>query len=188
MANSLSQELRTNPRLRVGLWAILAILLGYGLLLIHDYRQQLQADYLSELTRLGRLRGVVNETEWPARAAAAHQQLLPLQQKLWRAETKGLAQANLQAWLDKEVKTAALSKPRLRVDEAFSLPEPAGLWRVSAQVDGDFQASALEALLAVLMSHPQWIIIERLDIYQLNRVPKFTLVMTTYFQAPSAAP
>jgi hypothetical protein len=180
------QELRTNVRLRLGLWLIAAIVGFYGILALDDYRQKLMKDYQSQANHLMQLQSVINETQWQARVEQIRALKVPLEEKLWKATSKGLAQANLQTWLDTQAKTAKLEIHRLTVEEPIETKEKPVLWQISAQMDGVFVSSGFENLLLAISQHPQWVIVERLDI-QAPPNGRFTLVVTVYFQALSEA-
>lgn len=179
------QELRTNVRLRLGLWLIAAILGLYGILIMDDYRQKLITDYQNQATRFMQLQSVINETQWETRVEQLRALKIPLEEKLWKATSKGLAQANLQTWLDIQAKAAKLEIYRLTVEEPIETSEKPALWQISAQMDGVFVSQGVETLLQLFSQHSQWVIVERLDI-QAPPNGRFTLVVTVYFQAPGA--
>jgi hypothetical protein len=179
------QELRTNVRLRLGLWLIAAIIGLYGILTLDDYRKKLIKDYQSQSNHFMQLQSVINETQWGARVEQIRALKIPLEEKLWKATSKGLAQANLQTWLDMQAKAAKLEIHRLTVEEPIETKEKPALWQVSAQMDGVFVSQGLETLLQIFSQHSQWVIIDRLDI-QAPPNGRFTLVVTVYFQVPAA--
>jgi hypothetical protein len=179
------QELRTNLRLRLGLWLIIAIVGFYGILTLDDYRKKLVKDYQSQANYFLQLQSVINETQWSTRVEQIRALKVPLEDKLWKATSKGLAQANLQTWLDAQAKAAKLEIHRLTVEEPVETKEKPTLWQVSAQMDGVFVSQGLEALLLILYQYSQWVIVERLDI-QTPPNGRFTLVVTVYFQVPVA--
>lgn len=180
------QELKTNVRLRLGLWLIAAIIGLYGILALDDYRKKLVKDYQSQANHFMQLQGVINETQWGARVEQIRALKIPLEEKLWKATSKGLAQANLQTWLDMQAKAAKLEIHRLNVEEPIETKEKPVLWQVSAQIDGVFVSQGLETLLQTFSQHNQWVIIDRLDI-QAPPNGRFTLVVTVYFQVPAAS-
>jgi len=179
---ALREELRQNPRLRFGLILIACILLGYGLLLLHDQQAELQAQYQQHANKLQKLQKLTQQTQWQARADLATNQRLQLEQHLWIAESPGLAQADFQSWLDKAIKKAKIKRTNLKVDEAVTLPGKPKLWKVSARLNAFFKADALEQLLLDIAQHPQWIIVDQLDIPP-ARTLRLTLQVSAYFQA-----
>lgn len=181
------QELKTNVRLRLGLWLIAAILGFYSILAVDDYRQKLIKDYQSQAGHLMQLQSVSNETQWAARIEQIRALKIPLEEKLWRSTSKGLAQATLQTWLDSQAKIAKLQVHRLTMEEPIETKEQPPLWQISAQMDGVFISEGFEQLLLNIANHSQWVIVDRLDI-QAPPNGRFTLVVTAYFQVPVTPP
>jgi hypothetical protein len=177
--DELLSQLRDNFRLRLGLWLIAAIVAGYGLNFLEQQRQQLSAEYRNAALHLQKLQSVANQQEWQARAAEMAANRTQIETRLWQANSKGLAQATLQTWLDQQINAAAIAAPRLKVESAI---EKDGLWQVSARLDGSFSRAALEKLLLLLWNHPQWIIVNSLEL-QATGNARFSLVASAYFQA-----
>ncbi|MEN9460212.1 MAG: hypothetical protein RIS84_232 [Pseudomonadota bacterium] len=184
--DKLLEELRNNTRLRLGIWLILAIVLGYSLLVMDDYRKQLATEHQTLAERLDKLETLVKQTVWTERATAAHALQVQVESKLWVANSKGLAQANVQAWLDSQLKVLKVAEPRLKVEAAVENSQHRNLWQVSGQIDGIFTPASMEQFLLNIATHPQWILVERLEIRQ-GQPSRFTMVVTAYFQAPQQA-
>ena len=121
------------------------------------------------------------------RATEARAMRVQIEDKLWTATTKGLAQANLQAWLDSQLKSATIAEARLKVEAALDVPKYANLWQVTAQIEGVFTPASLELFLLRMGEHPQWLVIDRLEIHH-TQSPRFTLIIIAYFQAPQINP
>lgn len=181
LSESLLTELRKNTRLRLGLWIIAAIIISYIIILMNDYSTQLQQTYHDTLTRLNQLQSVANQTNWVVRKDQIHQQLGQLKTRLWQADTKGLAQATFQKWLNAEVAKANIENARLQVESTLDVPQNTQLWQVTAKLDAIFSPETVESLLAALTKNPQLVVTERLQIYY-QRNPRFTLIITAYFQ------
>jgi hypothetical protein len=177
----LLQEIRKNTRLRLGLWAILAIIALYWLLVLDEYKNKLQLEYQAELTSLARLRDVTSQAEWLDRAELARSAEINLESKLWNAASKGLAQADFQAWLGGQVAGARILEPRMTVEEARDVPPQ--LWLVIARLEGIFEPEPMERLLLNLAQHPNWVVVDSFEIRHGNRDMRFSLVMHIYFQA-----
>lgn len=177
----LLQEIRKNTRLRLGLWAIMAIIGVYWLLVLGEYDTKLQLEYQAELANLARLRDVTSQAEWLDRVELARSAQINLESKLWTAATKGLAQADFQAWLGGQVAGARIREPRMNVEEARDVQPQ--LWLVIARLEGIFEPETMERLLLNLAQHPKWVVVDSLVIQPSNRDMRFTLVMHIYFQA-----
>jgi hypothetical protein len=177
-------EIRNNHRLRWGIWAILGISASYGVLLLEDWRIELENEYQNVSRRWQQVQQVVSQPEWPRRDQQAREQYSQLQSRLWQANTQGLAQASLQSWLDGKAKQVGLQNHTIRVDPAITL-DKVNVWQVKAQLEAEFQQDRLFDLLLLLAESPQWIVVERLDISQTTRQTRLQMWVVAYFQANS---
>lgn len=180
--NNWLEEFRVNVRLRLGSWLIIALIASYGILFLNDYQHQLQGEYRQEVEKLSRLQNIVQETAWPQRAEESRARLVQAEGKLWNANSKGLAQATLQSWLDNTLKAVKLAHARLKVEAAADMMGYPEIWKATAQLEGDFEAAAVELLLLKMAESPQWLITERFEVRQMPK-PYFVLVISAYFQA-----
>lgn len=178
--NALISELRSNHRLRLGLWAILLILGVYGLLLVDDERQRLNKEYASQMEHLNKLFTVVGQTEWQERATQAESIYQQLSAKLWKAKSKGLAQAGFQTWLEQTALQAKINKPRIQVQPLLNPPGMPDLWQVTAKLEGEVQEEALKNFLFHLEQNPQWVLVERLEIMQ-GYQGRFSVFVSAFF-------
>ncbi len=176
------KELRSNVRLRLGVGLIVTILVGYSAILLDEYRQKLRTEHQALVKRLAQLEGVTQQTQWTQRASETRALLVELEDKLWRANSKGLAQANLQAWLDSQMKAAAITETRLTMESTVDSTKYANVWQVTAQINGNFTAASLDTLLLAFAKNPQWVIVDRLEVYR-TKPAKFLVVVTAFFQA-----
>ena len=181
--NELLQELKKNTRLRIGLWLILAIVAFYSLLLLNDYKLDLQGQYQAKVAHLARLQDVTSQAEWIERAELAKSAKIILEEKLWIAASKGLAQADFQAWLGGQVNAAKIKEPQIQVEEAKDAPQQTNIWLVNAKLDGIFEPEAIDRLFLNFAQHQKWIVVDSFEVRQSNRKPRFTLLMSVYFQA-----
>jgi hypothetical protein len=181
--NELLSEFRKNVRLRIGLWLIMGIIGFYALLLLNDYTIGLQAQYQAKVAHLARLQDVTSQAEWIQRAEYAKSARISLENKLWTAASKGLAQADFQAWLAGQINAAKIETTNMIVEEARDAPKQDNIWLVVAKLEGIFEANALERLLLNFAQHPKWVVIDSFEVRQSNRSPRFTLLISVYFQA-----
>jgi hypothetical protein len=180
-------EFRNNPRLRLGIWLIAAIMAVYGALWLDDQRALADGEYAEAVERLARLQGIVEEPEWPQRALAGRSLLLQAESLLWGANSKGLAQAIFQTWLDNQVGALKMENVRVKVEEAQETGDTFKLWRTAGQIEGVWQADQLHQLLGKMAESPQWIVVERLEIRQSPQA-RFSLVVSAYFQTRQESP
>lgn len=173
-------EIRGNPRLRLGLVMIAAVLGVLGLLEWHD-RQGLRVGEQQRLAaQVARLANPQSMAAWPRREREAQAVLQLLQQRLWRHTSVGLAQAQFQDWLREQLRLVNAPNAAVRIAEAESLAalraepslgdqgsrgaaEAKGPLRVGAQLEFAMaDPQMLVALLAAMAAHPRAVHVESL--------------------------
>jgi hypothetical protein len=175
------QELRQNTRLRIGVELIFCILAIYSLLVLGDYQAKVESSYSEIANQFLQLQRVTAQTEWKERAEQAHNLRVELEDKLWISNSKGLAEANFQAWLLMQAKIAQIEEPSLKTESTSEI-DNGKLWRVVGKMEGKFSSNSLNQLLFALSQHPQIIVIERVDIQNRGDFLTFTLIAAAYFQ------
>ncbi len=198
-ATALLAELKANPRLRWGLWAIVGVLWFYGVLALRDEVQAKSDAYLALSRKVMRMKGTAAQSEWPARLGDARAMQLDLESRLWRESTIGLAQATFHDWLNQLAQQAALTKVQLLVaaqdDESAGGKEQAGgdgvttrvasdLWKVSAKLSFDFNPQNFYPLLTRISTYEKKVTVESLVIRS-TPTPKAELMLVAYFRKPA---
>lgn len=173
-------ELRQNFRLRIGLWLIIGLFLSYAVIFLNTYQGKIKKDYQEALHRLHQLRTIAKQTQWPQRATQIHQLLQQLEARLWQAETKGLAQAMFQSWLQEEMYFAQFENPRLDMQAPLEVPNYPQIWQVTADLNAGISPIKLHQFLSGLLQNPQLVAIEKLDI----RFSRVNLTISAYFLKP----
>ncbi len=177
-------ELRNNTRLRMGVWLIIALLLGYSIMLLNDYRLKTQQEYNSVVEQLSQLKTIANQSQWLDRTAEIQQVREQIQAKLWQANTKGLAQATFQQWLRTISKQIDIK--RLQVDPALDVPKYVDVWQVTAKLRGDFTKQNLTSFLLQIDTSPSLVVTEMLDVYESKEQLKLVIIVKAYFQKDSS--
>ena len=175
-------ELAANPRLRLGVWLIVAILLFYWVALVQPERRALAVDeYTDTATRLASSQRVMDRREeWPGLLAAAQESDQVLQRSFWRADTEGLARAGLQETLEKVV--ADLDTRNVAIESGSSRPvtDVEGLWQVQARLTANYSAGTELKLLHALATHPRKLVVDRVDLVR-GRQSRIILLVSAYF-------
>ncbi len=191
---SLFEELRSNPRLRIGLALVVAILLGYGLLEWRDRQEAGMADYKRLLGQVARMGQPQQPAQWAQRASEAAAALQQARSQLWRNASTGLAQAQVQDWLngllrqvDAKSASVRVAEPELNPDAptlASRLPQELKATQpLRARVEFNTDPSVLLTLLAALNDAPQRVVVENLAVKPI----KTELVLTFWFDITPAA-
>ncbi len=160
----LKQQWRQSRLLRWGGLVIALLILFYSFSLAEDLNRKLEKQANSQQQRLGRLEQLLQEPEWPERSMAARQLRVQLESRLWQAPTRGVAQAELQSWLDRELKRAKINNVRLQIADTRESSLAPGLWEVGAQIQGGFEPATLLLLLRAIEGHKLLALVEQLEI------------------------
>jgi hypothetical protein len=177
-------EWRRNPRLRAGIWLIVFVLFAYLLMLLSDWKQTLKTEYQNLTGRLGRLEILARQKEWADRVDIAKSLMIQMESRFWKANSRGLAQAQMQMWIDGLLKKNEIANSRTQVEPARDITGYEGLWQVAIRIEGNFAPDRLLDLLRSVESYEQIVTVEQLDVINYG-TPRFTMVMKAYFQAGS---
>lgn len=177
------QQANANPRLRWMLWGILYIFLMYFALSLGEWRAE-QAQSINQLQRTAiKLEQLESQTEWPQRWVDEKQVSEQLNQRLWRATTPGLAEADLQNYLRLLMNTHDVEGLRLRLAPTETLVLGGEtLFKISADVSGLIDSAQINLLMRAIAEHPQVLLVERFS-YGPQRAGQLNLLVTGYFSA-----
>ncbi len=179
-----SEQVKANVRLRVSLWFILFLLIGYPALLISDYNQALRADIEKELEREARILRTANEKEWFQRAEEAAVTSTEINRYFWRANSVGIAKATLFQTLTEWAEEKQLANTQIRLEEPYAVEGHDGIYRIAGQIDATFDATHSMAFLRQIESNDTKIVVERMEITQRVR-PIHKFVIAAYFKIES---
>ena len=185
---SMRQELETNQRLRVLLYAVVLVFVFYCVLVASDYRQASARAYTTAQSQIARLEAFSKE-----RDDSTYQQRLEEEERVaqrlstwfWQAGSTGLAEADFQAWLQKQASEAGLESTRLTLSELSRedwLIEP--VWKLEAEISARADSEAVVAMLAALAQSEQRVMIDQLR-YAKGRSRdrnRLSLLLVAYFQ------
>ena len=176
---NLRVQLAANPRLRAGAWAIAGILAVYGLLVQSDRVEAAYATYTGDADRLVRAKALLTRDDLAALLEAERERDRALTERFWRAETQGLAQAQLQAAFGDITADLEFRNPRIQSGTVFPVDYAPGLWRVQAQFSGIYEPVSELRVLQALVTHPKKIVVDRLDLRRRDR--RMTILVSAYF-------
>ena len=188
MFDNFITQLRTTPRLRWGMAAIIAIGWLYGVLLLRDAAQDQSQQERAATQAISRLRAQLTQTEWPARVPPAKVMAVQLEGQLWQAATTGLAQAALQDWLTNTLAKSGIANAQVSItviDEAAA-GTPADLWKLKAKLGFEFNAPTLLDFLNRLDANEKQTVVALLNIRK-EPSPRVDMELFGYFQKPAAA-
>lgn len=198
-------ELKTNPRLRWGVWLIAAILWLYVALEMRDASRRQVERYATTARQVEMARAALAQSDWKTRLEDVRALQSQLERRLWREGTLGLAQASFQDWLNVAAQQNTLSRVSIVVaaqeDPGARGDMPGGretvasqppLWKVSARMSFDFDPRTLYPFLARIATSERGVFVESLVI---RGTPlRVEMGLVAYFQrspdaqaAPAAA-
>ena len=144
------REARANPRILIGLLAILLLLWGYGLIGLIDSVEASGRRFADAELEIRRASTLAGESGWEARAAEAEALKARLLARLWAAETEGQAQADFQEAIAKAARESGLGRPQTRVDRDPTQTQGLGVRVLGATVSADFAPEPLSSFLLKL--------------------------------------
>jgi len=116
-----------------------------------------------------------------------------MENRLWRENTIGLAQAIFQDWLNQLTQQANLAKVQLAVaaqdgeagggKDQTGAESTFGLWKVSAKLAFDFNPQSFYPLLTRIAMHEKKVVIESLTIRSAPS-PRAELLLVAYYLKP----
>ncbi len=179
----LQQQAGANPRLRWMLWGILYIFLIYFALSLGDWRAE-QQQSINQLQRTAiKLDQLESQTEWPQRWETEKATGTQLQQRLWKATTIGLAEADLQNYLRNLINKHNGDGLRLRLAPTETVVLGGeSLFKVSADVSAVINVTQIDNLMRAMAENPQSLLVERFG-YSSQRAGQFNMLVTAYFSS-----
>ena len=178
----LAAELGANARLRWGVVLILALLLGYALLWQSDRLAEARRDYEAVTEQLARAEALLGQKDSPALLDAERETHGRISSMFWKAETEGLAQAQLQSALGGLLSRLGLRKTRLRTGSSRPVPDLPGVWRVQIRADARYRPGLELRIVQALATHPKKMIVDRLDLKRHGPNEGYlVLIVSSYF-------
>ena len=172
-------EFEANARMRLGVWAIVAVVLFYLALVQSDRVADAYDDFTAETSRLARAEGLLQREDWPQLLEAERSANQALEAAFWQADTQGLAQAQLQAALAGIAGRLELRQERIQPGLVQPVPDVPGVWRVQAQFSASHDSGAQLKVLHALATHPKKLVIDRLDMVR-GRA-RLVVLLSAYF-------
>lgn len=179
-----AREARANPRVLVGLGAILLLLWGYGLMGLLDAVAASERRLAGIESEIRRQTATAGEKGWVERAESAQALRARLLARLWPGETEGQAQADFQEAIGRAVREAGIGRPALRVDRDPTAVANLGVQTLSASVGGDFTPQTLHAFLVKLGQLDRTVQIRTLRT-QRQPIARLDLQIAAYHGPPS---
>lgn len=172
-------ELAENARLRLGLWLVLALAVFYTVLLQSDRLDNAYRESALEADRLARIQATLTSADWQASLRAERETNARLAERFWRAQTPGLAQANVQAAVNEIAGGLELRDSRIRPGVSQAVPDTPGIWRVQMQFTASYRRGDELEVLHRLATYPRKLVVDRLDLSRNNE--RLRVILSAYF-------
>lgn len=182
--NQLHSEWTSNPRLRLGVLLIVALVAVYEISGLGLVRQRMAADYSAKLSELSRVRDISKEDAWDQRALAAKRLRDALQAGVPTADTVGLGQATFQGFLRS---VAAGAGPRLNIamDTPVKVVGMDGYWKFPAQISGPVPVDRALDLVRQVESHKDLVTVQAIQL-STGTNPYMNLTLAAYYRVNGA--
>jgi hypothetical protein len=172
-------EWHSSPLFRWGIIGVVLALAFYLWLVLGDVNQDIENDIAALLAQRQRLGSIQNEDFWPERAKQILNVNVQMESSFWNASTKGLAQANLQSWLDRLLRRMGVSNVKMQIENPVEVDVLESVWQVDVLLEGSLEPARFLDLLNEIETNPQVTIVISLD-YERQR---FMMRLRTFVQS-----
>jgi hypothetical protein len=179
-------ELGANRRVMAGLLIIVTLAAVYSLVLLHHASETMRQSYVREMQHLQRVVAVAGERDWQHRAETSAGVLGALRERLWHAESDGVARANIQDWAIALGREVGLDVLEVRTEVAQPKLLPPDVRQITANITAQPSETALIALLARIEQAPHLGVIDRLNVRQ-QPGPLLEMVLVSYAKIAAKA-
>jgi hypothetical protein len=166
LASLWRSELKTNRRAAAGLLIIILLVAGYGLFVLRDATTAKRVAYDRQLVLLQRIAAIAQQRDWPQRADASAAVRAALENRLWVAESDGVARADIQDWVTGIARDIGLPALDVRIELAAPKSLPPDLRQITTTITAQPSEAALIALLERIDRAPHLVVVDRLNVKQ----------------------
>ena len=171
-------ELAENARLRLGLWAVLGLVLFYAVLLQADRVDAAYEEYAVEADRLARIEATLTSGDWQGwlRTEQVANTNSPHSSGAPRPPARPGERAGGPR---RDHGRLRLRNPRIRPGVSQPVPDAPGIWRVQLQLSASYGRGRELELLHRVATYPRRLVVDRLDLNRSN--DRIRLIVSAYF-------
>lgn len=184
--SQLVQRWQEQARLRMAGWAMLTLIGSNLIALCADWRSAQALEYARIALELKKTQELARQSYWPERALQAEDRLAQYRSHLWTAQNASSARADVQAWLDVEVKKAGLQEARVNVLDPLDFANDKSDARIEVQLRGRFDPDSYAKLLLAIEGSAHWISIDSAELNN-GLSPAINLQLSFHFSSGSDA-
>ncbi len=154
-----------SSRLRWMLWGVLYIILFYTALMMTDWKDELSDSVVRLQQTKSNLWQLETQTQWPERLRQEQAVTKQLEQRFWQAKSQGLAEADFQTYLRRQLSAYQVQHLRIQLapTQVVELAK-VSLWQVSAEVSGSMDVSVVNQLLSEQAAHNKTLVLDRFEV------------------------
>ncbi len=187
------QDLVVTDRLKILIALAFFVLLLSALIGLNSYTEGLNTQYQRAQIDLARLQDQIATSSWDDRRTESQVLKSVLEERLWTAQTPGLAEAEFERWLRSRLSERRLEPRQLQIrrtpvtaqenltDDALSALE-----KMSVKILMPFNQSGLIGFLEDLSSSDKTVIVERL-IARSGRNPRIEIDVAAFYRSRSGS-
>lgn len=180
-------EIRDNPRLQLGTGLIGALVLGWFVLVLADWRGEKMEALQQARQRLAQVQELAGQQAWIERADAARRLSATLEAEIPTAASAGLAQAEFQGWL-RDIVNAQGVPLRLDVQAPVRIERPADIVKVTATVSGGLPPGRVMEMIHRIEGRAALSTIPTLTIRSDGLNQTFSLTIQGFYRLPPQGP
>lgn len=184
MIDRLRDDWQRNPRLRLGVGLVLAILLLWALLAADDALRAQREDLTRLRVERDRLQQLQKEVHWPEQRDALRLLDAHWRGRSWTAATEGRMQAQFQDWLRAQLQASGVKPRELNV---AVVTDAGPLRRMRARASGEANPLTVHELLLRLSDAPGLTRVTRLVVRNTPPQPTIELELEAIYEGPTPA-
>lgn len=188
------RDLVMSDRLKVMIAAVAVILLLSSLIGLHQLVTSLERQYVRVQTDMTRLQSQIRTNIWQERKQQSQVLKSVLEERLWTAQTPGLADAGFEKWLRdrmgrykmepiQQIQIRRVAVSRAPAAAGAGTDKLAGLQRMTAKIVMPFDPQGLNGFLADIAEGEKTVVIDRLTV-RAGRNPRIDLDISAFYWSP----
>lgn len=176
---------RQQPRLRLGSWLLAGLLVLNLLWSVGDARRQLEPELRQLVAQQSRVNAILAEEDWELQAGRLEALRREVEQRLWQADSRGLALATFEGYLEAEASRTNLNRWRIEMQTPLEVDDIDGLLILRARLEADHDPAALIDFLEALATAATPVSVHALSTRSL-RPPRSRIELRAVFRVQTA--
>jgi hypothetical protein len=185
------RDLVLSDRLKALVAAIAFILLASSLVGLHQFVTSLERSYVSAQVDMTRLESQIRTNVWQGRKQQSQVLKSVLEERLWTAQTPGLADANFERWLRdrmgrykmEPIQQIQIRRVAVNKSSAAGGDKLAAVQRMTAKIVLPFDPQGLNGFLADVAEGDKTVVIDRLNVLA-GRNPRVEMDISAFYWSP----